>query len=106
MYLILKYTTSLIGIQSNPENTMQVTLNTQRKETIQTANVAHVSHMTQLALNWTLLLCGLYLVVPQLFTGSYLVALAVAGAALVLLTPISLAVDVVTTRLFAKRTAA
>jgi hypothetical protein len=84
---------------------MQVTLNMQRKESSKTTSVTHVSHMAQLALNWLLLLCGLYLTVPQLFTGNHLVAMAVAGVSLVLLTPISLAVDLVTTRLFVKRTA-
>lgn len=56
-------------------------------------------HLPQLALSWALLVAVLHAVVPSLFNGSPLFAMAVVGVALILLAPVSIAVDVAAVRI-------
>lgn len=56
-------------------------------------------HLPQLALSWALLVAVLHAVVPSLFSGSPLFAMGVVGVALLLLAPVSIAVDVAAVRI-------
>jgi pheromone shutdown protein TraB len=55
-------------------------------------------HLLQIALNWALLVALMYCTVPALFSGSPLLVMTVLASALLAMTPVSIAVDVVAAR--------